>query len=214
MIPVQLQPEPPHFFRKVKEPGEKFLAAHPNPTSWTNREYWREALDDLCKSYSRICAYSCHWISPCTGASTVDHFKPISKYPSEAYCWDNFRLACSLLNARKKDFEDVLDPFTLEEGWFVIDFDTLNVLPNPQLSEANVQRVAATIERLRLNDDGDCFQERANWLGDYITGEIPFSHLKKKAPFTAKELERQNLVEEIKLRTPVWLRAIKNDLTR
>ncbi len=71
--------------------------------------------------------------------------------------------------------------------------------------------VIATIDRLGLNDEGACFQERANWLSDYIIGEFPFSYLKKKAPFTAKELERQNLIEEVKSRAPMWLTVIKDN---
>ena len=121
----------------------------------------------------------------------------------------NLRLACNLLNARKGDNEDVLDPFTLEEGWFIMDFDTLTILPGPHLSEINRERVIATIKRLGLNDNDVCFEERANWLGEYITGDISFSHLKKKAPFTAKELERQGLVEKIQSRAPAWLSIVQ-----
>jgi len=211
VIPVKMQPEPPNFTSEVRLKGETFLAKNPYPTNWTNREYWRNALDDLCKKYSSICAYSCHWIGPCTGGRTVDHFRPISKYPQEAYRWENFRLACGLLNARKGNYEDVLDPFTLQDGWFVIDFDTLLILPGAHLSEVDSKLVIATIDRLGLNDEGACFQERANWLSDYIIGEFPFSYLKKKAPFTAKELERQNLIEEVKSRAPMWLTVIKDN---
>lgn len=209
MIPVTIQPEPTNFASDVRSRGEAFLARNPHPATWANREYWRNALDALCKRYSRICAYSCHWIGPCTGGRTIDHFKPISKYPEEAYRWENFRLACNLLNARKGDYEDVLDPFTLEEGWFIIDFDTLTILPGLHLSETNRERVVATINRLGLNDNDACFEERANWLGEYITGDISFSHLKKKAPFTAKELERQGLVEEIQSRAPAWISTVQ-----
>ncbi len=200
MIPIKLQPEPVHFFKKVQKPGEKFLAEKPESkaTKWEGHEYWTRILDELYHAYDHICAYSCHWIPPDTGAKTVEHFKPKSIYPQDAYRWNNYRLVCSTLNGRKGDFEDVLDPFTLAEGWFVIDFPSLIIRPGSHISPTEMQQVNNTINRLRLNDEGTCLQARLNWLHDYITVPFPFSHLEKKAPFLALELKRQNLKDAIR----------------
>ena len=198
MIPVKLQPEPPHLFEKVQKQGQKFLSGVADPTkNWKNHEYWREILDDLYHIYNQICAYSCHWIPPDTGAKTVEHFKPKKLYPQEAYNWDNYRLVCSTLNGRKGDFEDVLDPFILTEGWFVLDFPSLEVRVGNGLPLPIAQQVENTINRLGLNDEGTCLQARMNWLRDYITVPYPFSHLEKRAPFIAFELKRLNLVDTI-----------------
>ncbi|HVU67639.1 MAG TPA: hypothetical protein VHD63_10940 [Ktedonobacteraceae bacterium] len=199
MIPVQLQPEPSHFFDKVQKPGERFLKRTIDPTKkWKNHEYWREILEDLYHAYNHTCAYSCHWIPPDTGAKTVEHFKPKKLYPHEAYRWDNYRLVCSTLNGRKGDFEDVLDPFAIQAGWFVIDFPSLEIRPADNLTSSLAERVQKTIERLGLNDEGTCLQARMHWLQDYIIVPFPFAYLEKKAPFLASELQRQGLIETIR----------------
>ena len=205
MIPVKKQPKPAHFFEKVEKPGKKFLAENPQPKrkDWKNHEYWRKIEKDLYQAYSGICAYSCLWIPHITGGKTVEHFQPISKYPYEAYNWDNYRLVCLLLNSRKSDHEDALDPFTLQDGWFVIDFPSLMIFPDEHLSQEEAKQVNQTIKRLKLNEDEDCIKEREKWLIDYITEEISFSHFKKHAPFIASELERQGYLERAH---PLWVK--------
>jgi hypothetical protein len=117
--------------------------------------------------------------------------------PHLAYDWSNYRLVCGKLNGRKGDHEDVLDPFTLPDGWFVIDFPSLMVFPGSQLSPEQAEQVIKTINRLKLNDE-DFLQERAEYLQDHYVRNYPFSYLERKAPFLAKELKRQDLVERIK----------------
>ena len=60
------------------------------------------------------------------------------------------------------------------------------------------QSVQITIDALRLNDEGTCLQGRWAYIRDYCLSEIDFSHLSKKAPFIALELQRQGLVQKIK----------------
>jgi hypothetical protein len=200
VIPIKIQPAPVDFEAKVKEPGEAFLAKNPKPNSrdWSRHSYWRRSIEDLYRSYNCICAYSCHWIPPDTGAKTVEHFKPKGKYPAEAFHWENYRLVCSTLNGRKSDYEDVLDPFTLEEGWFILDFPSLLVHPSDALSKNDTQRVRTTIKRLGLNDEGTCLQARVSWVESYIQMPLPFPYLEQNAPFIAYELKRQGLIEEIR----------------
>jgi hypothetical protein len=195
---LQLQPEPPHFYRLVQQPGQDFLKSNPNPKKNEWKNYWTRILPDLYRTYSGLCAYSCHWISPDTGAKSVEHFKPKKYYPRDAYRWDNYRLVCGTLNGRKGDYEDVLDPFTLSDGWFAINFPSLLIYPGKGLLSTEVEQVKMTINRLRLNDEGTCLQARINWVRDYITVPFPFSHLEKKAPFIASELKRQNMIETIR----------------
>lgn len=205
MIPVKMQPCPETFAQKVEEPGQRFLAknTHPKGAEWKHHEYWKRIERELYDAYSGICAYSCLWISRVTGGRTVEHFRPKGKYPQEAYKWDNYRLVCSNLNGRKSNFEDILDPFTLQEGWFVIDFPSLMIFPGDHLTPSEAKKVHQTVKRLKLNEDEDCIGEREKWVKDYVIGEISFSHLKKKAPFLALELKRQGLE---KREHPVWAR--------
>lgn len=200
MIHVDMKPEPANFDELVRTPGTDFLASHPNPTrkEWEAHSYWRNILTEFRRLYGGICAYSCHWIAPDTGAKTVEHFVPKSVDPSLAYEWENYRLVCSLLNSRKRTKTDTLDPFEVEDGWFVISFPALLVKPGPGLDADLTAKIKQTIKRLKLNDEESCLENRAKYVKDYCIGGLPFSHLRKEAPFLAKELERQGLVERIK----------------
>ena len=199
MIPVALQPEPAHFHKRVKQPGQQFLERTPAPIkNWKNHEYWKRILGDLHTAYNGICAYSCHWIPCDTGSRTVEHFKPKELYPQEAYRWENYRLVCGTLNGRKGNYEDVLDPFAIKKGWFALDFPSLLVRPGDGVPPALAGQVYATIKRLGLNDEGTCLQARINWLRDYIQVPFPLAYLETKAPFLAQELRRQNLTETIR----------------
>jgi hypothetical protein len=201
VIPVKKQPPPANFVEKVEKPGNKLLAENPHPKKSELKPYWRQIERELYEAYRGICAYSCLWIPHITGGRTVEHFKPTSKYPQDAYIWDNYRLVCRLLNGRKREFEDVLDPFTLQDGWFVIDFSSLMIFSADHLPEEEASQVTNTVKRLRLNEDEDCIKEREKWLRDYVTEEISFTHLEKHAPFIALELKRQELVARAH---PIW----------
>lgn len=197
MIPVQQQSEPTDFDSKVRLKGKAFLKKVPQPQAWSNREYWRESLKDLHEAYNKVCAYSAQWIPWIEGSPTVDHFIPKSVKPELAYEWNNFRLSCLKMNARKQDFQDVLDPFQIQLEWFILDFPSLLIKPNPALEESIKIQVKSTIKRLKLNDDDDCVKHRQDWLMRYCEKKFPFEFLKETAPFIAYELERQDLVDSI-----------------
>lgn len=192
MIPVKKQPEPRDFYQKVQKKGEKILAQNPHPRGKQLKPYWRDIVPELYHAYSGICAYTCHWISEDTGSKTVEHFKPKDFYPELAYSWDNYRLVCGTLNGRKGNKEDVLDPFTLQDGWFVLHFPSLQVKPGDNLTRAEAESVMKTIKRLKLNDE-TCIRGRTSWLKPYILGKYGIDHLEEKAPFLACELKRQNI---------------------
>ena len=208
MIPIEPQPEPADFQDKVRNPGESFLNDHKSieegeTVNWKNREYWRRILLDLYDSYDSICAYSAHWIPRDTGVSTVDHFVPKSVAPQLAYEWFNYRLASLKMNSRKGKYQDVLDPFKIQEGWFILKFPSVLVKPNFDLSEVRKDRVWATIKRLQLNRE-DSVDSRLSWLRCYCNGDISFEHLQRRAPFIAYEIRRQNLRREIKSMFNMW----------
>lgn len=197
MIPVKQQPEPPNFENKVRSKGNAFLQTVPRPKTWDSREYWRESLRDLHGAYNQVCSYSAQWIPWIEGSPTVDHFIPKSVKPELAYEWSNFRLSCLKMNARKRDFQDILDPFQITSGWFILDFPSLLIKASPDIDEQVKIQVRSTIKRLKLNDDDDCVKHRLDWLMRYCEKNITFDFLKETSPFIAYELERQNLVESI-----------------
>jgi uncharacterized protein (TIGR02646 family) len=199
VIHVDLQPEPLHFDSQVRRPGLKFLARYPNPTQsqWRSHSYWTEVSDELHSRYGGICAYSCHWISYDTGWRQVEHFQPKSRRRQLAYEWSNYRLVCGVLNGRK-GVEDILDPFLVQNSWFIIDFPSLLVKPAPNLQPDLFERVKRTCDILKLNDEATCMKSRARYVENYCRGRIVFEYLRQEAPFIALELQRQDLVEAIK----------------
>ena len=200
MIHVPPQPAPSDFDASVKQPGQQFLATCPRPKTkdWKNHSYWTKVLHELHDRYNGICAYACHWIPCDTGADTVEHFLPKGTHPNKAYEWDNYRLVCQTLNGRKGTQADVLDPFLISDGWFILDFPSLLVKPLDGLPDAISQKVLQTRDRLKLNDEGTCLKSRLKWVMDYCDGYYDLRHLERSAPFIYIELKRQGLEEKIK----------------
>lgn len=197
MIPVEPQPEPGNFSERVKGPGEKFLSEIAFPTSqqWLGKEYWQRVLPDMRKAYSGICSYSATWIPHSTGNHSIDHFIPKSQKSNLAYRWNNYRYVSARFNSRKGTYK-IFDPFKLQPGYFIIDFDSFFIKPNLEIeiSPVHQQLLWDTIKHLKLNDDEDLVAERQAWVFYFRKNEISFDHLKKKVPFIAFELERQNII--------------------
>lgn len=198
MIFVEPKEEPSNFQKKIREPGRAFLKTNPHPKSWKNREYWQGCISDLYDAYEGICAYCAEWIPETTGDPTVDHFTPKSIKPELAYEWSNFRLACLRFNRWKQNYQDVLDPFSIGPEWFWIQFPSLQLHPNPSLSSQQKSQVVDTIARLRLNGP-ICIKSRKRWIMHFRDGKIDFDYLKRHAPLIAYELERQGIVDKIKV---------------
>ena len=196
MISIAPQPEPGDFDLQIRQPGARFLATNPSPSSNDWETHWSRATPWLVEGYKHICAYSCLRIYRDANDPTVDHYLPKSKYPALAYEWHNFRLCTLRMNRRKWNHEDVLDPFIIQPGWFVLDFQTVLIKSNTTLDDGLRNRVKATIERLKLNHEQD-IQARLSRIQDYIQGHYTFDYLRTEAPFIAYELIRQELVQTI-----------------
>ena len=223
MIPVQPAPAPEDFEQRVRGPGRRaLLELTGDPAATTRRgpkrkrrypsvdaipvaeldktHYWTAALPDMRERYRGLCAYLAMRIHPATGAGTIDHFVPKTKDKWKAYEWANFRLATQLVNTYKGDAEDVLDPFEIEAGWFVLDLGDFEVKANPKIEAELRRRVHTTAyERLRLNEPHFCATRRyyhdryhglATELGD-PEEPWPLSWLEAECPFVAMELRRQ-----------------------
>jgi hypothetical protein len=225
MIHVERQPEPQppdfDFDGEVRQPGLSALAELTGQAPTVRRpgprirkqverledlspqllrqyDYWTRALGALHKAYRGICAYSCFYIEPIAGP-TVDHFVAItSAAPREAYEWNNYRLACSLMNAGKNAFADVLDPFDVRDGWFVLNLDTFEVEPAKDLEAELKKRVDDTCKRLKLNSP-ECKNMRRRWFNMYWVPRdpsrpVPLWFFEEHAPFLAREMRRQGRV--------------------
>ena len=217
MIRVVLAEEPADFDAKVRKPGLRAIAemvGEPNLSKRRGRKrdlvansrdaipadkfpaYWTEALPELLEAYGRVCAYMSFYIERVTGAASVDHMLPKSLEWQVVYEWHTYRLACSLMNSRKNNYRNVLDPFEVEDGWFRIELVGYQVIPAPQLP-ANIEaQVQATIDRLQLNDY-ECRKLREDYVNYFNQGDISLNHLRQRAPFLAREIERSTAREVV-----------------
>lgn len=198
MIPVALQPEPSNFDAKVRTPGKavlkKYKPSPPVPSEfWRNREYWREALPELYDSYSGLCAFTGTRIERVTGARSVEHFKPKSKCPNLAYEWANLRLICSLMNARKNDYEDVIDPFKLPTDIFTFNWVDGSISIHPRCRKSWRSRASKTIERLKL-DDLECRKLRKDHAQKILANRWNLTEAAETSPFVLRCLQDQGLV--------------------
>ncbi|HEV2463749.1 MAG TPA: hypothetical protein VGT04_08085 [Acidobacteriaceae bacterium] len=136
LIPIALRPEPRTFAQSVLNPGSAFLRRVQNTTreDWSRNDFWTRASADLYRSYGGICAYSASWI-PAAVQASVDHFQPKSIYRHLAYEWRNFRLASKEMNSNKGNAQGILDPFAIQVGWFVLQFDAFRIEPQNGLNQ-------------------------------------------------------------------------------
>jgi hypothetical protein len=153
-------------------------------------------------AYGKICAYSSFWIPAATGVDTVEHYLPKVQHPNEAYEWTNYRYVSHTLNQKKGTKDDVVDPFLIENGWFVIEFPSLMVKPNDALRDPILKEVQESIIRIGLNDPASCLEQRAQYVEDYCRGLVTFDFLRRDAPFLAAEIQRLGLIDLIKEMMP------------
>jgi hypothetical protein len=210
MIPVHLAPEPSDFDVTIRQPGLAAVAELVGEAAARKRRgprrkvrasrreelkpkdfptFWRLATKDLMEAYNHICAFSCLYIEWTTGAATVDHWAPKSKAWDRVYEWDNYRLACLSMNARKCALSDVIDPFDITEGMFALDLITLKAIPGPNAGSRR-EVVGRAIRLLKL-DSADYSEDLGEYYHCYMKGEIKLGYLQRRAPFLARELRRQ-----------------------
>ena len=94
---------------------------------------------------------------------------------------------------RKREYDDVLDPFSIEDGWFHLELVTGHIFPNQELSDEIKAGVQKTIDRLKL-DDGANKEMRARHFQHYCEGKVDSEYLKKHSPFVWMEANRQHLL--------------------
>jgi hypothetical protein len=193
VIHVTQQPKPPDFDKKVKLPGNRFLATTPNPTNkqFKNENHWRHASANLHSAYNGICAYTCSYLA--FADKSVDHYLPKALHPDKAYEWDNYRLSLQLVNHFKGNSLEVLDPFIVQTGSFTIDFPSCLVHPSVNLVSPLLEKIVKTIDILRLNDHDDFVQKRCDLMLDFAEEKLSLGDLSNLYPFLAAEVIRQGI---------------------
>lgn len=197
LIPITPPLPPQTYQQSVEVPGAVFLSTTPNPTrhQWSKHNYWRHIHSPLYTAMNGICCYSASFTPRRQGKgpdhTSVDHFVPKTVDSKLAYDWNNFRLCRAKLNNRKDNFQDVLDPYVISNGWFRINFATFSLEPDSNLKAADANAVVQTINRLGLNSDDQYVNERARAVYAYVENRLSMSELRRFYPFLASEIAAQ-----------------------
>ncbi len=198
MIPVTRRKAPKGFKKAVRDPGLAWLKKKKIPLrkklapGTKLKPYWRRCLDQLNTRYGGVCAYLCVFVERSTGGLSCDHFIAKSRRAGLAYAWKNYRLACVAMNASKRDFEDVLDPFDLEPETFHLEFVTGRIFPNPSLAPAQASAAQDSIDRLGL-DESEPRRMRVRHFQDYLEHRSK-EFLRRHSPFVWYDADRQGLL--------------------
>ena len=212
MIPVALAEEPMDFDAKVRQPGLSAIdelvgrdprIKRPGPRrrkiAETEAEvsadafppFWREALDDMMGAYEQRCAYLAMFIED-TGNPTVDHVIPKSLAWDRVYEWSNYRLCTGIVNSKKGNLLELVDPIAARVGWFELDLASYRIVRGTKAQKTHHRKIDATLPLLNLRD---CYRQRQRYVEDYRLGPgnkgIDLAYLEHRAPFIAAELRRQ-----------------------
>ncbi len=206
MIQTDMPSPPANYESEVKRPGKAFLRNTPNPTrrDWRNHRYWSRIHDYLYNEHNGICLYCASWTprrqqADALDHTSIDHFIPKTSDAQLAYEWSNFRLCRSRLNNYKSAFQDVLDPCSVSNDWFHLDFTSFLIKPSPHITDIRLkQNIIDTIDRLRLNSDNDYVTERIQAIKEYSSDNLSLNILKEKFPFIAYQMRSQNFDQNYK----------------
>ena len=212
MIPVVLAAEPKSFDKTVRQPGlaaiDELIGRPPRVKHRGKRRkkvadteskipadkfppIWRKCMDDMMLLYEQRCAYLAMFIED-TGNPTVDHVIPKSFAWEKVYEWSNYRLCTSIVNSKKGELLQLLDPIDAKFGWFEIDLASYRVQRGANAPKAHHAKIDATLPLLNLRD---CCMQRMRYVEDYRLGSgnkgIDLAYLEHRAPFIAAELRRQ-----------------------
>lgn len=124
--------------------------------------YWGDYRSTLGARSGDICWYcerNCGADAPLgSAAPTVDHFRPVSRFPELAYAWSNWVFSCHRCNQFKEDgwpetgYVDPCAAVVAERPEQYFEFDAGDIIPKNGLAPAEQRKAWATIDDLRLNN--------------------------------------------------------------
>ena len=204
MIPLQRYLEPPYFEEKVRQPGRKHLRAQRIKLSavgveWDKfKDFWKECKNDLVKLYNNYCAYTCFHMHV-TEDSTIDHINPKTRSPAYlAYEWDNYCLCCQVINRKKGNKIQNINPYYITKHLFFLILNTGYIYVNDAYKNSVLYQLANdTIQNLNLNNQR-WWKERQKVYLDFkedrksgATLKRAEENLKNKNIFVWSEAKRQ-----------------------
>lgn len=166
MMKFERPPQPDFLRENYKQWGREHKARRmDNPTSsfqWRTyagqpvNQLVLAALEPVAKQHCAFC--DGYPLGP-FARQTLEHFRPISRYPQLCYAWPNLFICCDQCQAAKRDSFDkkLLKPDAADysfQRYFVINYKTGEIEPNPGATAIEQQRAQFTIALYGLNEHG------------------------------------------------------------
>jgi hypothetical protein len=187
MIPVARVPEPERFDRDCRQRGKRWFAERGDGER--PRDYWSPFRTALAQGFGERCGYLGMLIT----SGHVDHYRSLRTHRELAYEWDNYRYVDSSINQCKGSLgEELLDPYEIEEGWFVIELPGLQMRISERVPEPLRARARFTLDRLQLRDGESAIRYRRQWLAMYESGKLALEGLAQVAPLLAEAVRRRD----------------------
>ncbi|MCP5103383.1 MAG: hypothetical protein GY950_08390 [bacterium] len=158
--------------QKWKEWGEAWAVKYAKTkksSSFRWRQYKNKGRKDLVEALSTMTRHHCSFCDSYPMGMrmqpTIEHFKPKTQFPLEAYKWENLFLCCGLCQEKGDAFDDRLlkpdEDYYSFDKYFDIDWLTCELIPNRKASDEDRERAEITIKLFRLNDNGKPDDRRA-----------------------------------------------------
>ena len=94
---------------------------------------------------------------------TIEHFRPKSKFPRDAYRWENLFFCCMYCQQKGDGFDELMLRPDAEEyflnRYFRFDYTLGTIEPNPRASSKDQERARLTIKFYRLNERHPTFRK-------------------------------------------------------
>lgn len=125
----------------------------------------RKLLPALKAQVQDHCSFCDNFVRP-TSPDTIEHFRPKTRFPREAYKWENLYYCCASCQAGKGDGYDeaLLRPDAEDyafKRYFWSDHTTGELKVNDQASPKDQHRAEVTIDLYRLNSGHPRFRKLA-----------------------------------------------------
>jgi hypothetical protein len=200
MMRVTPPAEPANFDHDCRQPGNTWLAAHPNAPPPSLPDHWRLFIPELCAGFENRCGYLAMWDMN----GTVDHFLSMYTHQHLAYEWSNYRYLTGWVNSSKQAIDElILDPFRVRDEWFEIDLPSLHLRLTQAVPPRFRARAAFTISRLRLDYGPRVIQQRQTYYGLFQAGQMTIGQLEIMAPLLATAIRRKWVVNHLTNNPPV-----------
>jgi uncharacterized protein (TIGR02646 family) len=126
------------------------------------RQHKKKGYEDLLEVLSAMTQARCSFCDTYPLGSrlepTIEHFRPKTKFPQEAYKWGNLFLCCRLCQRKGDKFDERLlkpdEHYYSFDKYFDIDWVTGKLIPNRNASVEDRERARITIDLFRLNHNG------------------------------------------------------------